>query len=95
MFMKVSVSQHERFPTLNRLSMSKFFAVAFSVVAIMFFSFAAGAQNTIRVSGHVTNEAGQPVPKVSVTIKGTSQGVTGDDNGNRAGRPTCRVRRLC
>src|ERR1051326_6844343 len=82
MFMKVSVSQNEGFPTLNSLRTSKFFVTTFFVLAIMFLSFAALAQNTIRVSGHVTNEAGQPVPKVSVTIKGTSQGVTGDDNGN-------------
>ena len=40
------------------------------------------AQNTIRVKGHVTNESGQPVPKVSVVLKGTSNGVTGNDNGD-------------
>ncbi|MBC7948453.1 MAG: TonB-dependent receptor [Chitinophagaceae bacterium] len=40
------------------------------------------AQTTIRVKGAVTNETGQPVQRPSVVIKGSSVGVTGDDNGN-------------
>jgi len=39
------------------------------------------AQN-ITVKGRVTHDNGQPVQRPSVMVKGTSNGVTGDDNGN-------------
>ena len=43
--------------------------------------FAVSAQN-INVTGKVTDENGAPVPSASVTVKGTSQGVTTDAQGN-------------
>ena len=44
-------------------------------------SFQASAQNTL-VKGRVIKEDGQPVSRASVLIKGTSNGVVSDDNGN-------------
>ena len=41
----------------------------------------ATAQNTILIKGRVTNDEGKPVAGASVQVKGTSQGVTGNDNG--------------
>src|SRR5215469_9000648 len=81
MFMQVSVPKNEKLPNQGRLHAKKLLAVAFSVLLILFFSHSVFAQN-IRVRGHVTNETGQPVPKPSVVIKGTSNGVTGNDNGD-------------
>jgi len=40
------------------------------------------AQNTIHVKGRVVNENGQPVPRATVTVKGTKVGVTTDDAGS-------------
>lgn len=80
--MKVSLAQNESLLSLSRLCLPKFLAFAFSVVVIMFFSVPVHAQITVRVKGHVANETGQPVPKVSVVIKGTPNGTTGNDNGD-------------
>lgn len=52
----------------------------FSLVAL-FFALPVFAQN-IRVRGQVTNDVNQPVSRPSVLVKGTTTGVTGDDNGN-------------
>jgi TonB-dependent starch-binding outer membrane protein SusC len=82
MFMKVSVPQKEKLPNAGRLYAKKLLAIAFPALLFLFFSLSMYAQNNIRVRGHVTNETGQPVPKVSVVIKGTSTGVTGNDNGD-------------
>jgi TonB-linked SusC/RagA family outer membrane protein len=52
-------------------------------VVFMFFSaIPVFAQNTIRIKGHVTNETNQAVARASVTVKGTTGGVTADDSGN-------------
>ena len=80
--MKVSFFENERSSTLDRLSVKNLLAVTFSALLTIFCSFSVFAQNTIRVKGHVTNESGQPVPKISVVLKGTSNGVTGNDNGD-------------
>lgn len=80
--MKVSLDQNESLSSPRRLSVTRLFAFAFSVLVIIFFSFPAQAQKNVRVRGHVANEAGQPVPKVSVIVKGSSTGVTGNDNGD-------------
>ncbi|MFT3738370.1 MAG: TonB-dependent receptor [Breznakibacter sp.] len=40
------------------------------------------AQNTVPVSGRVVDAKGEPVPGVSVSIKGTAQGTITDINGN-------------
>lgn len=37
--------------------------------------------NAIDVSGTVTNTAGEPLPGVSITVKGTTNGTTTDENG--------------
>lgn len=39
-------------------------------------------QDTIRVSGTVTDSTGSPVPGVTVKVQGTTQGTTTDANGN-------------
>jgi TonB-linked SusC/RagA family outer membrane protein len=81
MFMQVSVPKNEKLSNQGRLHAKKLLAVAFSVLLTLFFSLSAFAQN-IQVRGRITNENGQPVPKPSVLIKGTSTGVTGNDNGD-------------
>lgn len=40
------------------------------------------AQETIHVVGHIVSDSGQAVGRATVTVKGTRQGVTSDDNGN-------------
>lgn len=79
--MKVSVTQIEKLVTEQKGLLKKTFAVLMSVMLI-FFSPAVFAQNTIKVSGHITNESGQAVPKASVIIKGTRTGTTSNDNGD-------------
>lgn len=79
--MQVSVRQKEKILNQGRLHTKKFLAIAFSAFLIFFFSAPVYAQD-IRVRGRVTNETGQPVPKPSIIIKGTSNGVTGNDNGD-------------
>lgn len=80
MFMLVSVPKNEKVLHLGRLHTTKVGMGALTAL-LLFFSFSIYAQN-IRVRGHVANEAGQPVPKVSVLVKGTSNGITGNDNGD-------------
>src|SRR5215831_5659341 len=82
MFMKVSLAQNESLSPLKRLSVTRFFAFAFSILLIIFFSVPAQAQNNMRVRGRITNETGQPIPKVSVVVKGSTQGTTSNDNGD-------------
>jgi len=40
------------------------------------------AQNIIHVVGHIVSDSGQAIARATVTVKGTRQGVTSDDNGN-------------
>jgi TonB-linked SusC/RagA family outer membrane protein len=82
MFMRVSVFQKEKWLKPGRLHAKKLLTIAFSALLFLLFPGSSFGQNTIRVRGHVTNELGQPVPKVSVFVKGTSNGVTGNDNGD-------------
>jgi TonB-linked SusC/RagA family outer membrane protein len=82
MFMEVSVPQKEKWLRPGRLHAKRFLTIASSAFLVLLFSSSVFAQNTIRVRGHVANESGQPVPKVSVVVKGTSNGVTGNDNGD-------------
>lgn len=42
----------------------------------------AGDQNTGKVSGKITDTRNQPLPGVTVVIKGTSKGTVTDENGN-------------
>ena len=80
--MKVSVSQNEKKLNTGRQQTKRFFAIAFSALFTLFFSLSLHAQNNIRVRGRITNETGQPAPKASVVVKGTSNGVTSNDNGD-------------
>lgn len=43
-------------------------------MALMFYSLAAFAQNTITVKGVVTDPANDPLPGVSIKIEGTTKG---------------------
>ncbi len=54
------------------------------VYLLLFFGFnlIANAQNTINVSGLVTDASGEPLPGVNIVVKGTLQGVITDFNGN-------------
>lgn len=57
----------------------------FPLVYVLFFCgmfFSASAQNTMNVSGEVTNAEGEPLPGVNIVLKGTYQGVVTDINGN-------------
>jgi TonB-linked SusC/RagA family outer membrane protein len=82
MFMQVSVLQKEKKLKQSRPQHpKKFLTIALAALATLFFSFSANAQ-TIKVQGHVSSENGQPVPKVSVVVKGTTNGVTGNDAGD-------------
>ncbi|HLX65618.1 MAG TPA: carboxypeptidase-like regulatory domain-containing protein, partial [Puia sp.] len=40
------------------------------------------AQDIIHVVGHIVSDSGQTVARATVTVRGTRQGVTSDDNGN-------------
>src|SRR5688500_9911082 len=56
-----------------------------SLLGILLFAFVSmpvSAQSNIHVNGRITNESGQPVPKTSITVKGSKTGTTADDNGN-------------
>ncbi|MBS1655594.1 MAG: carboxypeptidase-like regulatory domain-containing protein, partial [Bacteroidetes bacterium] len=52
------------------------------LASLSLFSFSVYAQNNIKVKGQVMNENGLPVPKASVVVKGTANGVACDDGGN-------------
>jgi TonB-linked SusC/RagA family outer membrane protein len=57
------------------------FIVVAAVLQLLILSGTVFAQNKT-VAGRVVNESGQPVQRPSIMLKGTSTGVTGDDNGN-------------
>ena len=82
MFMQVSIPQRKKKLNQGRWQHTKkCLTIAFAALFMLFFSFSANAQ-TIRVQGHVSSENGQPVPKASIVVKGTSTGVTGNDAGD-------------
>jgi TonB-linked SusC/RagA family outer membrane protein len=66
---------------LGQLS-RKFLTIAVCALSTLFLAPSLHAQNTIHVKGRVLNESGQPVPKATVLVKGSSSGVSSDDNGN-------------
>jgi len=80
--MKVSVRQNEKLINERKKQLKRIFAIIVSVLLIFFFASSTYAQNTIKVSGHVANENGQPIPKASIVVKGTKTGVTSNDNGD-------------
>src|SRR5690242_17013278 len=58
----------------------KHLSIVLTVLAMLFVT-QVYSQN-IRVRGRVTNESGQPVSRASVVVKGTTNGVTANDNGD-------------
>jgi TonB-linked SusC/RagA family outer membrane protein len=54
----------------------------FFIIPLLLFSVSGYSQNTLNIKGRITNESGQPVPNVSVVIKGSSTGVASNDAGN-------------
>ncbi len=63
----------------------KFFSIILLPVFISFMPAASVfAQADIRITGRIVREDGLPVAKTSVIVKGSSAGVTSDDNGNYA-----------
>src|SRR6516225_9931046 len=64
------------------IQFSKKFKSLTFLLAVFILTLHVSAQNNIRVTGRVLNEKGQPVPKPSLIIKGTSIGTTGNDNGD-------------
>jgi TonB-linked SusC/RagA family outer membrane protein len=72
----------QRFGLLKDQVLQRSAVSALAVLFFIFFSLPVLAQNTIRVKGRITNETGQPVASASVVVKGTSNGVTADENGN-------------
>ena len=54
----------------------------FFIIPLLLFSVSGYSQNTLNIQGRITNESGQPVPNVSVVIKGSSTGVASNDAGN-------------
>jgi TonB-linked SusC/RagA family outer membrane protein len=76
--MKVSVAPIRNLIT-QKLLKNKMLAV---VLLALLFSLVSFAQDNIRISGKVTNDAGQPVPKASILVKGAKTGTTSNDNGN-------------
>ncbi|MEI9910885.1 MAG: TonB-dependent receptor [Bacteroidota bacterium] len=58
-------------------------ALTFTFFFLFMFCFAwPGFAQSIRVKGRITTEAGLPVAAASVTVKGTTDGTTADNNGN-------------
>jgi outer membrane receptor protein involved in Fe transport len=55
--------------------------LAFALIAC-FFTIAAAAQTAVTVSGSVKNPKSEPVPSVSVTVKGTTIGTYTDEKGS-------------
>lgn len=66
---------------MSRPGMKPILFIAVLLFQLLFASGTTFAQD-ITVKGRVTHDNGQAVQRPSVIIKGTSNGVTGDDNGN-------------
>ena len=67
--------------TAAKLFQWKHLTIVLAVLGMLFVSTQAYSQN-IRVKGRVTSDNGQPVSRASVVIKGTTTGVTANDNGD-------------
>ncbi|MBK5271772.1 MAG: SusC/RagA family TonB-linked outer membrane protein, partial [Bacteroidia bacterium] len=81
--MKFSVIEVGQKPiSLQRRQFMKPLAAGVLTLLILFFALPVMAQNNIRVKGHVTGDDNRVVPRPSVLVKGTTIGVTGDDNGD-------------
>lgn len=72
--------------SLKKTVLSKLFCIkslipAVSLLLAILITLPAYSQS-IHVKGHVSDDGGNPVAKVSVMLKGTTTGVSGDDKGN-------------
>ena len=78
--MKISVTQIVPEASISpKLNWMKLMFTAFSLLLTVFY---AQAQNNITVRGRVLNETGQGVPNASITVKGTSIGVSSNSTGD-------------
>ncbi|MEO6228923.1 MAG: TonB-dependent receptor [Ferruginibacter sp.] len=66
----------------GRLFLRKVKTATLLIVAMFVFGLPMYAQNQVLVKGRIVNDNSQPVPGVSVVVKGTSSGVISDNNGN-------------
>ena len=81
--MRVSLKENlQKICTQQNQTYQKLLFFVLGILLVSVFSLPVFAQNTIRVKGRITNENGQPVQRASVTVKGSSSGVTADDNGD-------------
>src|SRR5436190_11246168 len=80
--MKLSIIEDgQKITSLQKRKFMKPLAAGGFTLFILFFVLPAMAQN-IRVRGHVTSDSGQVVSRATVQVKGTTTGVSSDDNGN-------------
>src|SRR5690606_24535991 len=83
LFMEVLFEKKiQKLPQVKICSGLRMLAITFPVLVFLFFSFTVAAQNTIRISGQVTNELGQGVSRASISVKGSTTGTTADENGH-------------
>ncbi|MDF2192290.1 TonB-dependent receptor [Paraflavitalea sp. CAU 1676] len=66
----------------SRLYPGKVIAIVLSVLAAITLAVPVYAQTDIRVKGRITGPGAQPVPRASVTVKGSTVGTSSDDLGN-------------
>ncbi|RYF37758.1 MAG: SusC/RagA family TonB-linked outer membrane protein, partial [Chitinophagaceae bacterium] len=67
---------------MNRNSFTIYLLLFVALIASSITPIAAFGQNGTRVTGRITDDAGNPIPGVSVVVKGNNQGTTTDDSGN-------------
>jgi TonB-linked SusC/RagA family outer membrane protein len=77
--MRFFILPNKKKPYPHRLGMNKLLTIALSVF-LSCFLLTAHAQH-ISIKGQVVNASGEPVPRASVNIKGSKNGVTADDKG--------------
>jgi TonB-linked SusC/RagA family outer membrane protein len=73
---KIQASSSRAIQSLTKLAMRFTYVLALILTAFLHSGFAAGP-----VTGQVIDDTGQPLPGVSVTVKGTSTGVTTGNDG--------------
>src|SRR6188474_3126307 len=74
------VKKNQKASVFKCLPGKKILAITVTCLLTLFLSLSVHAQT--RVRGRITGETGQPVPKASVVVQGTTTGVSSDDNGN-------------
>jgi TonB-linked SusC/RagA family outer membrane protein len=67
---------------LSRLHLRKILMVACFALVAGLLTPSLYAQKSVHIKGRVTNESGQPVAKATIMVKGSTAGVSSDDNGN-------------